>query len=98
MLIVHVTYELKDGMRDTFLQKLAEFQIAEKSREEAGNYDYTYFLPIDGSNTIFLTEAWENLEAQAAHTQTAHFKELGALKDACVNRAVIRKFDGAVEV
>ena len=98
MLIIHVTYELKDGMRDAFLKKLADLEVAKKSREEAGCYDYTYFLPIDGSNAVFLTEAWENPEAQAAHTQTEHFKALSLVKEECVSHVVIRKFDGAVEV
>ncbi len=97
MLIIHVTYEVKEGKREAFLEKLAELQVAEKSRAEAGNVDYTYYLPIDGSNTLFLAEVWESAEAQAAHTQAEHFKALAAIKAEYVNKTELLWYDGAVK-
>ena len=98
MLVLHVTYEVKEGKREAFLEKLAELKVAEKSRAEAGNVDYTYYLPIDGSNTMFLAEVWESAEAQAVHTTAEHFKALAAIKDEYVDRTILLRYDGAVRL
>ena len=95
MFILHVTYETREGQRDAFLQKLAELDIAGKSRREAGNLDYTYYLPVEGGDRVFLCEVWESREAQAAHTQTEHFRALGAVKNDYVLNTVLKTFEGA---
>lgn len=95
MYILHVTYEMKDGKREEFLKKLSELGVAEKSLAEDGCVDYSYYLPADGSNKIFLTEVWESREAQGAHTKTAHFQALGAVKNDYVDRTILIRFDGA---
>ena len=98
MYILHVTYEVKEGMRDAFLAKLKELGTAECSRAEAGNLDYTYYVSADRENIVFLTEVWESMEAQKLHTQTPHFKALGEIKGDYVKNTVLKRFDGAVEL
>ncbi len=96
MLIFHVTYEVKEGMREAFLDKLEELQVGEKSRLEPGNFDYTYYLPAGDKDrdVVFLKELWSDKEAQLAHTQTDHFKALSQVKADYVQNTVIRKFEG----
>ena len=94
MFILHVTYKVKEGKREAFLEKLAELEIAEKSRREAGNIDYTYYLPVSGENEVFLCEVWESRETQQAHTGTAHFKALGEVKADYVDETVLLTFEG----
>lgn len=95
MLILHVTYDVKEGMREAFLEKLAELQVAEKTRSEKGNLDYTYYLPADGSNRVFLAELWESRELQAAHIKSEHIQALAAVKNDYVNSTTLLAFDGA---
>ena len=95
MYILHVTYDVKEGMREEFLQKLQELQVAQKSREEEGNIDYTYYLPADGSNQVFLVEVWESVAAQEAHTHTEHFYALAGIKNTYVDKTELVRFDGA---
>ena len=98
MFLLHVTYEVKEGKKEKLLRKLSELQVAEKTREEAGNYDYTYYLPADGSNTVFLTELWESREAQQAHLQSEHIKDWAAVKGDYVENSTLQMYDGACEV
>ena len=95
MYILHVTYKVKEGLREEFLQKLSELQVAEKSRAEAGNVDYTYYLPADGSNQVFLAEVWDSTAAQTAHTHTEHFQALAGIKNTYVDETVLLRYDGA---
>ncbi|MBQ6361374.1 MAG: antibiotic biosynthesis monooxygenase [Lachnospiraceae bacterium] len=98
MYIIHVTYEVKDGMRDAFLKKLKKLGTAECSRAEEGNLDYTYYISPDREDIVFLTEVWESMDAQKAHTQTSHFKALGEIKGEYVQNTVLKFFDGAVQI
>ena len=96
MYILHVTYEVKEGKCEAFLKELAALGVAEKSLAEDGCVDYTYYLPVAGGNTLFLSEVWESREAQAAHTKTAHFQALAGIKDLYVEKTAIVRFDKAV--
>jgi len=95
MYILHVTYEVKEGMRGAFLEALKELDVAGKSRAEKGNFDYTYYLPLDDENAVFLTEIWDCVESQKAHCGTEHFLALGKAKDAYVKQTTIKRFEGS---
>ena len=98
MFILHVTYEVKEGMREAFLARLSELQVGEKSRAEEGNIDYSYYLPADGSNRVFLAEIWESRAAQEKHIGSDHVKALAAVKSEYVANTVLLKYDGAEPV
>ena len=98
MYILHVTYELKEGMREEYLQKLHELKIAELTRQEKGNLDYTYYVSPDKENIVFLTEIWESAEDQKAHMQSPHLKMLAEIKPVYVQNTVLHCYDGAVQV
>ena len=70
MFLLHVTFEVKEGKREELLKKLSELQVAEKTRKEKGNYDYTYFLPVDGRNIVFLTELWAAVKGDYVENTT----------------------------
>ena len=98
MFLLHVTFEVKEGKREELLKKLSELQVAEKTRKEKGNYDYTYFLPVDGRNIVFLTELWESREDQQIHLQSEHIKAWAAVKGDYVENTTLKMYDGAAEV
>ncbi len=90
--IFNVTYILKEGMLDDFLEALITIGVARKSRQEDGCMGYEYFTSIDDPEKLFLLEHWRDADAQIAHTKTEHFKKLGEIKDDYVEETIIEKF------
>lgn len=77
-----VTYTMPSKEeRDGYLKEIQDRGIDEISRGEDGCYRYDYFYPVGSDNTLFLWEQWESREHQKVHCQTAHFAELGKLKE-----------------
>lgn len=93
MHILFVTYEVKEGKREEFLKALSDLQVAEKTRREPGNLDYSYFIPVDGSNRIFLREVWESREAQGEHIKSEHIRKVGEIKDMYVDSTELKRFE-----
>ena len=90
---VEVHYFVKPGMRQAFYDAVTESGIAAASRAEAGNEKYDYYLSPDNENELLLLEIWRDAEAVRLHGETAHFKALGALKQAYVTETVIRRYE-----
>lgn len=90
--VFNVTYILKEGMLDDFLEQLYTIGVARKSRAEDGCMGYEYYTSIDDPEKLFLLEHWRDAAAQEAHTKTAHFKALGEIKDEYVKDTIIEKF------
>ncbi|WP_298530156.1 putative quinol monooxygenase [uncultured Ruminococcus sp.] len=90
---VEVHYYVKDGKRDEFYHTILERGIADASRAEEGNEKYDYYLSPDNENELLLIELWASTEAVQEHGQTAHFKELGELKQEYVTDTIIRRYD-----
>lgn len=95
MFILHVTYTARPGQREAFVAAVAEAGIDAASRSEEGCVRYDYFYPAQGgSDDVLLLELWDTVEAQQKHTQTAHFKALGAIKEQYVANTTIQKYTG----
>jgi quinol monooxygenase YgiN len=67
--------------RDGYLKEIQDAGIDEISRNEDGCVRYDYFYPVGTETELFLWEQWESREHQKAHCQTAHFAQLGKLKE-----------------
>ncbi|MBP7176317.1 MAG: antibiotic biosynthesis monooxygenase [Thermoclostridium sp.] len=91
-LLMHVTYKVKEGRRDEFIQKVKDLGIMVASKQEPGNLFYEYYYPIDDVNSVLLVEAWTNTDSQVQHTKTEHFKVLSELKNEYVEITQIKKF------
>lgn len=91
-LLMHVTYKVKAGKRDEFIQKVKELGIMTASKQEPGNLFYEYYYPIDDDNSVLLIESWTDTNAQAAHGKTEYFKMLSNLKNEYVEAVLIKKF------
>ena len=78
----YVTYTMPSkAERDGYLKEIQDAGIDETSRAEDGCIRYDYFYPVGADNMLFLWEQWESRDHQKAHCQTAHFAELGKLKE-----------------
>ncbi len=86
MLILTVSYKLKDGKRDEFIERLLNEKIAEQTQAEDGCIRYEYFMPVGKEDELFLLEVWENREKQQAHLQSGHMKTMQQFKGDYVQR------------
>lgn len=82
MIILNVTYNIKPGMRASFVNALQENHIEECVSNEPGNLVYSFYLPInpEDENQVFLLERYEDEEAFAFHKEQEHFKKLQEIK------------------
>ena len=92
MYILHVTYNLKEGRMDDWLATLRVLQVAEKTRKEAGNIEYAYYVPADGSNKVLLVELWESKDFQQAHLNAPHLAELAKVKSDFVESVDLKAY------
>ena len=91
--VFNVTYVLKEGMLDDFLEELIILEVARKTRAEDGCMGYEYFTSIDDPEKLFLVEHWRDESAQQAHLQSAHIKALGEVKANYVEETILEKFN-----
>ncbi len=94
MYILHVTYTVKPGEKESFVKAIADAGIDAASRAEDGCRQYDYFYAAQAEDQVLLVEVWDSVEAQQAHTQTAHFKQLGGIKEQYVIDTAIAKYIG----
>ncbi len=91
-ILLHVTYKVKKGNREKFIQKVKERGIITSSRQEPGNLFYEYYYPIECEESVLLVESWINAKAQEIHGKTDHYKLLTELKKEFVEETYIKKF------
>ena len=84
MLGVNVTYDMKPGMRESFLEEIAACGVQETIRREAGCIRYDYFRSVDDPDRLLLVERWTGPEAQRAHAGQPHISLVAAAKERCV--------------
>lgn len=92
MIVLNVTYRMKPGMREAFLERILAEGIDEASRKEDGNLKYDYYIPFDDNGDLLLVEHWRDEEALRAHAETPHYAALKALKPDFVCETVVERF------
>ena len=80
MLLIQVTYTMRPGQRDAFVRKIRETGILDAIRGEDGCLGYSYYLPEEEDGTLLLIEKWTDAQAQKAHLETPHMKQMAAFK------------------
>ena len=80
MLLIQVTYTMRPGQRDAFVRKIRESGILDAIRGEEGCLGYSYYLPEEEDGTLLLIEKWTGAQAQKAHLETPHMKQMAAFK------------------
>lgn len=92
MIVINVTYKCKPELREEFMEMILTEGIDVKSRAEAGNIKYDYYLPCENSDELLLVEKWKDEESLKAHSAQPHFAILGELKAQYVDDTIIEKF------
>lgn len=80
MLLIQVTYTMRPGQREAFVRKIRETGILDAIRGEEGCLGYSYYLPEEEDGTLLLVEKWTEAQAQKAHLETPHMKQMAAFK------------------
>ena len=80
MLLIQVTYTMRPGQRDAFVRKIRESGILDAIGGEEGCLGYSYYLPEEEDGTLLLVEKWTEAQAQKAHLETPHMKQMAAFK------------------
>ena len=80
MLLIQVTYTMRPGQREAFVRKIRETGILDAVRGEEGCLGYSYYLPEEEDGTLLLIEKWTDAQAQKAHLETPHMKQMAAFK------------------
>ena len=71
MVAVYVKENLKDGVRDEYVEYMREAMRLTKLEE--GNVAYDLYVPADEPNGCVMIEVWETKEALDRHMNTEHF-------------------------
>lgn len=80
MLLIQVTYTMRPGQREAFVRRIRESSILDAIRGEKGCLGYSYYLPEEEDGTLLLIEKWTDAQAQKAHLETPHMKQMAAFK------------------
>ena len=95
MIIVNVTYTMKEGVRAAdFLHELENTGLAPYCRTERGNHAYQYHCADD--RHLYLLEKWDDEECLAAHMATENFARISRLTEQYAADMDLRKVDTAV--
>ncbi|NLO98335.1 MAG: hypothetical protein GX091_09775 [Peptococcaceae bacterium] len=93
MILLHVKYKLKPNVRDEFVVKLKEYDLANEYRKQPGNITYEYFIPIAEEDVLFVVDAWEDEAACEAHLTSPPSEILGPLKQKYVLETIVKRFE-----
>lgn len=87
-----VTYTLKHGMRQRFLDEVHAEGIPQKVLEEDGCLRYEYCLSVDDEERLVLIEKWQSEQQQKKHLAQAHMQALKAIKERYVLDTKVEMF------
>ncbi|MBR5702555.1 MAG: antibiotic biosynthesis monooxygenase [Oscillospiraceae bacterium] len=93
MLVFHVIFKCKPGMRETFLEKLTEEGIVAACRGEAGNLGYSYYFSAENDRDLLLIEKWKDLAALAGHARQPHMARMDEIKAEYVTDMTLEKLE-----
>ena len=77
---LNVTYQVKPGQRQTFLDELSTAGIQRAVQGEAGCLQYDYYLSAGTPDEVLLVEQWESREAQQVHLSQPHMDTMREIK------------------
>lgn len=82
--VMGVTYTVKPGLREEFIQKVVRSGLLEKIRREDGCLGYEYYCSMENAEVVFLMEQWDSEEQQKVHLKQPHMELLKTIKNCYV--------------
>ena len=80
MVVTTVTYHVRPGCRDEFINALIESNTVANTLNEEGCLEYRFSKPIDSEDELCLLEKWESPEHLVPHRTQPHFLALQEIK------------------
>lgn len=90
---LNVTFVMKPGKTQEFLEGIKANGSLAAIRGEEGCILYEFFKPVEGAERLLLVEKWTSPKAQEIHMTQPHMKDFGAVRDACVEQAILETYD-----
>ena len=92
MLVLNVTFKCVPGKREELRELIREEGIDTASRNEEGNFNYSFYYSTEDPDDLFLVEFWKDVDAWQAHRTLPHYVRLDELKVGRVASAEIQKY------
>lgn len=92
-LTVIVKYTMKPGMAKAYYDRVVAEGVAAGVRQEEGNRQYNFYMPLDEPDALYLIEKWDNKACADAHAGTDNVKKLASFKsDYVLETEVVRYY------
>lgn len=89
---LRVTYNLKPGVRDAFVEALKASGVQQTIRAEDGCVGYDYYLSIEDDDMVVIIEEWDSKEQQQTHLAQPHMDIVRGLKEQFVESSTLEEF------
>lgn len=90
-IILLVTYKVKSGLTDNFLNEIRDSGILGEISQESGFLRYDYYKSTNKADEIVLIEKWQSEFHQQKHLGLSHMEKLKAIKEKYVTQTIIEK-------
>jgi len=87
-----VTFHVKPGCREAFVNEMFEQGIHEAVNKEDGCIKYDYYFDPKDESIVLLVEKWESREKQQIHIQTPHMQRAREINKKYVENATLEEF------
>ena len=81
MITLHLFYTGENDSARKFAQEMENSGLADRIRQEPGNFRYEYYQPLADPKTILLIDSWENQEAIDAHHASPMMQRIAELRE-----------------
>ena len=76
-----IYYTGKNGSAKKFAKEMISSGLVKRIRSEAGNLQYTYFLPMNEPETVLLIDRWSCQQALDRHHASPMMEEIAQLRE-----------------
>ena len=80
-IVVNLYYTGTNGSARRFAEEMERSGTADLIRQESGNEQYRYFLPMDDPETVLLIDAWRDQAAIDAHHASPMMATIAQLRE-----------------
>ena len=93
MLNLLVTFNMRSGDREPFIDEMVKAGILEKVRAEKGCHYYDFYSALQKPDILLLLEEWEDEDCQKAHIETDHMAQFREIKKKYVETTTIKTIE-----
>ena len=92
-LLIHIRYLGKNNNARKFAKEMLDKNIVNKIRNQKGNLQYDYYIPLEDDGSILLIDRWENQEALDIHHKSSMMEDIIDLREKYDLRMIVERFE-----